>query len=81
MDDEDLGIDTEDIEVEGFDPITKFPEYVPPCRGKAKVPKEIDESKATLYTPLLPDKIVFGGLNLVWILMLKLEDWDLADTE
>jgi len=81
MDHDDLGIDTEEIEVEGSDPITKFPKYVPPHRGKAKVPKDIGESKVTLYTPLLLEKIVFEGLQLGWILVLKLEDLDLADTK
>ena len=58
MDDDDLGIDTEDVEVDGSDPITKFLEYIPLPRSKAKVSKEIDERKVTLYTPLLPDKII-----------------------
>ena len=61
MDDEDLGVEVEEVEVEGADPITKLPEYVPQCKGKTKVPKDIDESKVTLHTPLLPDEIVFEG--------------------
>ena len=59
MDDENLGVEVEEVEVEGFDPITRLPEYVPRCKGKTKTPKDIDESKVTLYTPLLPDKIIF----------------------
>lgn len=31
MDDEDVGVEMEDIEVEGFDPITKLPKCVPMC--------------------------------------------------
>lgn len=81
MDDEDLGVEMEDVEVEGTDPITKFLEYVPPCRGKAKVHKDIDESKFTLYTSLLVEQIVFKGPCLRRIPMLKLEEWDLDDTE
>lgn len=50
-------------------------------RGKTKVPKDINESKVTLHIPLMPDEIVFEGRNLGWVLLLKLEDQDLADTE
>jgi len=46
-----------------------------------KVPKDIDESKVTLHTPLLPDQIVFEGPRLGHAPLLKLEDWDSADTE
>lgn len=81
MDDEDLGVDVEDIEVEGSDPITKLPEYVPLRKGKTKVPKDIDESKAALHIPLLPDEIIFEGPRLGWVPLLKLEDWDLANTK
>lgn len=42
MDDEDVGIDVKEFEVQGADPITWFPEYVPLCKGKTKVPKDID---------------------------------------
>jgi len=76
-----MRIDTEHVEVEVFDLIIEFCEYVPPCRGKAKVPKNIEKSKVTLYTPLLSDKISFEGPRLAQILMLKLEDWDLTNTE
>ena len=48
MDDEDLGIDVEEVEAQGFDPITRFLEYVPLHKGKSKVPKDIDESKVPL---------------------------------
>lgn len=34
---------TEDIDIEGIDPISKLPEYIPPCRGKVKVLKDLDE--------------------------------------
>ncbi len=81
MDDEDIEMDTKDVEVEGFDPICKLPEYIPPRRGKTKVSKDIYESKVTLHTPLLPDQIVFEGLCLGCVPILKLEDRDLEDTE
>lgn len=81
MDDEDVVMEREDVKIVGSDPITKFPEYVPPCKGNAKVPKDIDESKITLHTPLLLNKIVFEGPCLGHVPLLKLEDWDLANTE
>jgi len=64
MDDEDVGIDVEEVEAQGFHHITWLPEYVPPRKGKTKVPKDIDESKVPLQTPLLLDEIVFEGLCL-----------------
>ena len=81
MDDEDLGIDVEEVEVQGADPITLFPEYVPLCKGETKVPKDIDKSKVPLQTPLLLDEIVFEGPCLWRVPLLKLEDWDLTDTK
>lgn len=79
--DEDVGVEVEEVEVEGYVPITRLLEYVPPCRGKTKVLKDIDESKVTLHTPLLPNEIVFEGPCLGWFPLLKLEDWDLVDID
>ena len=61
--------------------MTRLPGYVPLCKPKTKVPKDIDESKTPLQTPLLPNEIVFDRLRLALVLLLKLEDWDLADHE
>lgn len=44
-------------ENKGVDPLTKLPTYFPPWMGKAKVPKDIDESKGSLQTLLLPEGI------------------------
>jgi len=73
-------VETKAIEIKGSDPISKLPEYIPLCRGKTKVPEDIDESKVTLHTTLLPDQIIFEGPRLWCVPVLKLEDWDLADT-
>lgn len=70
-----------EVETQGANPITRLPEYVPLCKGKAKVPKDIDESKSSLQTPLLPDNIVFEGPHLGQVPILKFEYWDLADHE
>lgn len=78
MDDEDVGVDVEEVEARGANPITWLPEYVPLRKGKAKVLKYIDERKTPLQTPLLPDEIVFEGPRLAQVPLLKLEDWDLA---
>ena len=45
------------------------------------VPKDIDERKTPLQTPMLLDEIVFEGPCLAWVPLLKLEDWDLDDHE
>lgn len=81
MDEEDIDMGVEDIDVEGSEPISKFPEYILPCRGKTKFLKDINESKVTLHTPLFPDKMIFEGPHLWCITHLKLEDWDLDDIE
>jgi len=81
MDEEDSDVGVEDIDVEGFDPISKLSKYIPPHRGKIKVPNDIDESKVTPHTLFLPYKIIFEGLHLDRAPHLKLEDWDLADME
>lgn len=66
----DEGVDegAEDIDIEGVDPISKLPEYIPLSGGKVNV-------------LLLPDQITFEGSHLVRVPHLKLEDWDLVDTE
>lgn len=43
--------------------------------------KDIDESKSSLQTPLLPDDIIFKGAYLGKVTSLKFEDWDLAKHE
>jgi len=68
-------------ETQGADPLTKLPMYVPSRKGKARVLKDLYESKSSLQTPLLPNDIIFGGGNLGWVPVLKFEDWDLTDHE
>jgi len=72
MDDEDIAVEIEDIEIKGSGPISKLSEYIPSCRDMTKLPKDIDESKVTLNTPLLSDQIVFEGLRLGRVPILKL---------
>jgi len=71
----------EEVEVQGVDCITRFREYILLCKGKTKVPKDIDERKVPLQTHLLSDEIVFKGPCLRQVPLLKLEDWDLANHE
>lgn len=71
----------EDME-EDIQPIhsaKKLSTYVPPWKGKTKVPKDLDETKISLQTPLLPDDIMFEGTHLGLVLTMKFEDWDLVD--
>lgn len=79
MNDEDVGVEVEEVETHGADPITRLLEYIPLCNPKTKVSKDIDKSKTPLQTPLLPNEIFFDGLHLARVLLLKLEDWDLAN--
>lgn len=59
----------------------KLPKYVPLRKGRVKVPKDLDAVKSALQTPFLPDGIMFEGLVLGRVPMMKFEDWDLAKRE
>lgn len=59
-------------------PLTKLPDYIPPRKGKTKVTKDPDSNKFVISTSLLPEQVPFEGLRLTWILLVKMEDWDLA---
>ena len=74
MDDEDVGMEVEEAEAQGVHPITQLSEYVPLCKPKSKVPKDVNENRTPLQTPLLPDEIVFDGLQLARVSILNLED-------
>lgn len=37
-----------EVETQGVDPLTMLPVYVPSQKGKARVPKDIDERKSSL---------------------------------
>lgn len=71
----------EDIDAEGVEPMMRLPEYIPPRKGKAKVMKDLDTGKFLVSTPLLPEQVVFEGPRLSHIPLLKMEDWDLTDTQ
>lgn len=64
----------EGIDAEGVEPMTRFPKYIPPWKGKAKVTKDPDTGKYTMSTPLFPEKVVFEGLRLARIPLLKMEN-------
>lgn len=81
MDDEDVGMEIEEVEAQGANPITLFPEYFPLRKPKSKVPKDIDEKKTPLQTPLLLDEITFDSSHLARVPILNLEDWELVDHE
>lgn len=63
----------EDIDTEGVEPLTKFPDYIPPCKGKEKVTKDPDLNKFVISTPLLLEQVPFEGLCLARIPLLKME--------
>lgn len=45
------------------------------------MPKDLNESKNSLQTPLLPDDIIFEGAHLGRVPGIKFEHWDLTDHE
>jgi len=59
--------------------VAKLPMYVPPRKGRVKVPKYLDAIKSALQTLLLPDGIMFEGSILGRVPMMKFEDWDHVD--
>ena len=69
--DEDEGMEGE---TKPAHPLTKLPAYIPPQKGKTKMPKYLDKSKSSLETLLLPDNIIFEGTNLGQFSSLKFED-------
>ena len=75
--------DDEDMEedIQPIHSVTKLLTYVPPRKGKTKVPMDLDETKSSLQTPLLLDDIVFEGTHLGRVPTMKFEDWDLTDHE
>lgn len=60
---------------------TKLPTYVPPLRGKTKVLKDLDKTKSSLHTLLLPNGIVFEDKHLGHMPTMKFEYQDLANCE
>lgn len=52
----------------------KLPNYVPPWKRKAKVPKDLDVVKSSLQALLLPDGILFEGSALGRMPTMKFED-------
>ena len=54
--DEDEGMEEETQPVHAS---TKLPAYVPPWKGKARVPKDLDETKSSLQTRLLLGNSIF----------------------
>lgn len=58
-----------------------LPEYIPPWKGKTKVTKDPDLGKFGVSTPLMLEQVTFKGPRLAYILLLKMEDWDLVDHE
>lgn len=60
---------------------TKLPKYVPPWKGRVKVPKDLDTISNTFNTPSLPEGVLFEGMDVGGIPSMKFEDWDLVDSE
>lgn len=61
-------------ETECTDPLTTFPMYVPLWKEKKSVRKDLDESKSSLQTPLLPNDIISEGVHLGQVPSLNFED-------
>lgn len=60
---------------------TKWPKYVPPRKGRVKVPKDLDVVQSKLITMSLPKGVPLKGMEFGSIPTMKFEDWDLVDTK
>jgi len=45
----------QDIDANSMEPISKLLDYIPPCKGKVKITKDLDATKFLINTPLLPE--------------------------
>ena len=63
-----------EVDTQARHSVTKLPTYVPPRKGKAKVPKDLDETKSLLQTLLLPNGITFEGTHLGRVPTMKFVD-------
>lgn len=76
VEEEDEGME---VDTQPMHSVTKLPNYVPLRKGKAKVPKDLEETKSLLQTPLLLDGIMFEGTHLGHMPSMKFKDWDRVD--
>lgn len=77
-------IEAQDDEMENISQVPStimLPPYIPPWKGKAEIPKNLEAMKSVLQTPLLLDKIRFEDTLMGWVPSIKFEYWDLADNE
>ena len=61
--------------------LVRWTKYVPPSKGKANVPTNLDDVDNILITPSLPKEVPLKGMVTGRILTMKFVDWDLADTD
>lgn len=52
---------------------------MPPSKGKAKVPANLDEVDTVIVTPSLPKAVPVENSVVGCVVTMKFEDWDLAD--
>lgn len=59
----------------------KFTMYIPLRKGKDKIPKDLDATKISLQTSLLPNRIIFEGSHMGRVPTMKFEYWNLMGSE
>jgi len=59
IDEEDIRKGVEDLDSEEGELITRLPKSIHPQKGKVKVPKDLDNAKFTVSTPLFSEKVPF----------------------
>lgn len=81
LDKEELNEGTEDINVEGAEPVPRLFPYMPPWNPTSNITKDLDSVKINLFTLLLPDELPIEGELLAWVPYLKMEYLDLGNHE
>jgi len=72
LDTEELRDGVEELDAKEGEPITKILTYIPPWKGKVKVTKDPNLGKFKISMSLLLEEVVFEGVILTRIPMLKL---------
>lgn len=57
----------------------RYGDYVPPNKGMAKVPANLDDVDSAISTPSLPKGVPVENSVVGRVAIMKFEDWDLAD--
>lgn len=79
LDEEELHGGIDEVDLEEVQPITWLLRYIPPRKSMTKVPKDLDNTKFMVSTPLLPKSVMVEGPLLAQIPNIKMEYKEFGD--